>query len=251
MIKSLLLSKYPELQYAVSTIQDGTQSYLWRDKPIDVVLQNKQKFWAKQGMVLDRTVGMLLQHGTDMAIVGANDAGRGTLPDSDVFKVDALLTQDLDLVLYCLSADCLPIILYDPAKQALAIAHCSWKNTTEQFIGKVIAKMTQEFDTQSADLVVFIAPAISKQSYVFPKAEIVQKDAGWQPYLVEMPGEKIGIDVMGYNIAQLKAAGVPAAQIEDCGIDTYASKDYFSHRRSVVQKEPEGRFATLACLKTR
>jgi copper oxidase (laccase) domain-containing protein len=119
------------------------------------------------------------------------------------------------------------------------------------YIGMVVAKMKEEYGTLPSDLKVFIAPAIHKQSYAFPLGDehIAQRDKpNWQPYLSETEG-KIHIDVVAYNIDQLKDAGVKAENIEDSGIDTYSPVDFFSHRQSVVENLPEGRFATLAWLK--
>ena len=250
MIQSQLLNTYPQLGYAVSEVSDGNMSYTW-GKTDDEVTKNRKKFWAKQGLELKSSVGMQLAHATGVQVVGEQDAGKGTLNNDDYYNVDALITNTKGLVLYVLTADCCPIIMFDPTNQVLALAHASWKNTDQEFIKKVVSQMQTEFETSPADLKVFIGPCIHAQSYAFDKEgeQIAQRDKpNWQPYLKE-EGGKVHIDSVGYNIAQLKEIGVKPQNVEDSGIDTYAAPNYFSHRQSVVQNLPEGRLVTLAWLK--
>ncbi len=250
MIKSEVLSKYPALGFAVSEIADGNMSYTWGKTEAEVT-SNLQKFWEKQGVQLQNSVGMMLAHSTDIQVVGDADRGKGTLNQDDYYNVDALITNTKGLVLYVLTADCCPIILFDPTNCTLGVVHASWKNTDQEYIKKVVATMKSEYNTNPSEIVAFIGPCIHAQSYAFDSHDehIAQRDKpNWQPYLKEEHG-KVHIDIVGYNIEQLKQAGVKPENIEDSGIDTYSAKDYFSHRQSVVENLPEGRLATLAWLK--
>lgn len=250
MIKSKVLSKYPNLGFAVTEIPDGNMSYTW-GKTESEVTNNLQNFWEKQGVELRNSVGMLLAHSTGIQVVDGGDRGKGTLNKDDYYNVDALITNTKGLVLYVLTADCCPIILFDPSHNALGVAHASWKNTDQEYMKQVVAKMESEYGTNPSELAVFIGPCIHAQSYAFNSNDehIAQREKpNWQPYLKETNG-KVHIDIVGYNIEQLKQAGVRPENIEDSGIDTYSAKNYFSHRQSVVENLPEGRLATLAWLK--
>ncbi len=249
MIPSILGGYKDQLGFAFSKIDDGNMAYTWGEK--SEVSANRDTFWQKAGVELKNSVGMMLAHGTELRVVDQSDAGKGTQNDDDYYDVDALITNTKGLVLYVLTADCCPIILFDPVKAALGLVHASWKNTDQEFVKKVVATMQTTFKTNPADLKVFIAPAIHPQSYAFSKNDehIAQRDKpNWQPYLEEKAG-RVHIDVVSYNIDQLVEGGVLRQNIEDSGIDTYSSKDYFSHRQSVVESLPEGRLATLAWLK--
>ena len=66
-------------------------------------------------------------HGNVAQVVGAADRGRGTTAAADAIPgADVLVTADPGTVLAVLAADCVPIVLYDPAAHVLACAHAGW-----------------------------------------------------------------------------------------------------------------------------
>ena len=128
-----LYKKY-NLTYAFSTTQDGNMSFRWAGQ--DKVIKNRQEFLKKNGIEPAGTVAMSLTHGTTIKTVDTAEIGSGMLNPGGV-EADCLITREKSLFLFLLTADCLPVIFYEPKKEALALAHLSRHNTKENFIRKI------------------------------------------------------------------------------------------------------------------
>lgn len=228
-----------ELLICTSTIADGNMSYLYGDT--QKVLHNRTRFLRRAGTDPACAVAAMLQHRDHVEVVST--AGRSL----DLFA-EALVTDSKNLFLMLHTADCLPVVLHNPVREVVALAHLGWEPTGLQLLPKVIGVMAARFKSEPADIHAYFGPAILKDSYVVD--EVLQKDdPRWHPFLEDTDDGKICIDNVGYNKAQLVAAGILESHIslEHC-VDTYTSPQYFSHRRSIVTGEPEGRLLTIAAL---
>ncbi len=228
-----------------SQVSDGAMSFVYGESA-DVLAQRK-RFLDKNGVGMSKTVCMRLEHGTNIADISSKDLGANMESLEEKLLVDALITTEFNVGLMSLTADCLPIVIYDDKTHTVALVHCSWKNTTEMFVSKVLKHLHDKYDVVISDAQVIIGPSIRQESYGFE--DLSQKnDPNWQPFLEQQDG-KYHIDVVGYNVAQTIDSGVPVGNIQDCGIDTYADTNYFSHRRSQEKGDPEGRMATIVMMK--
>jgi copper oxidase (laccase) domain-containing protein len=237
-----LLSRQKNIRLAFSTVRDGNMSFRWGAK--SEVAGNREKFLEKLGLIPEDCVGMSLTHGLTIKSVDAAAKGVG-LRQPNGMAADCLVTKEKGLVLFLLTADCLPVILYDPARAVLALAHISRKNIGQQFVEKIINKLSARFGCQPKNVVVGIGPGIHQKSYKHTDAPEKQQ-LDWQPYLKEVADGQTAIDLVGYTAAQLLAAGILQNNMEISEIDTAASKEFFSHCRAKRTGEPEGRFATVA-----
>ena len=69
------------------------------------------------------------------------------------------------MALCLLYADCVPVYLYDPKNEAIALLHSGWKGTLGQISEKAIRRMEQEYGTRPADIVAVIGPSICQDCY--------------------------------------------------------------------------------------
>lgn len=210
-----------QLVQASSTIFDGNMSFMHGEST--QVLANRTAFLHSHGLKIDGCVAAVLEHGTNVTVVTKKDAGLGIVELDSGLKCDALLTQESNLALFLLTADCLPITFYDPHNQAIALAHVSRANTQLRFVEVIVKAMTTQFGSNPKELHVWIGPGIRYHTYV--------------------------VDLVELNIDQLQQSGVLKQNINSNAADTFTSTDYFSHRRSATTGETEGRFATIAFLK--
>ncbi len=98
-------------------------------------------------------------HGNVAQVVGAADRGRGTAAAADAIPgADVLVTADPGTVLAVLAADCVPIVLYDPAAHVLACAHAGWRGTVARAAASAVAAM-ESLGAHPADIVAGIGPA--------------------------------------------------------------------------------------------
>lgn len=230
--------------YAVSGTVDGNMSYLWGNA--DEVTENRKRFLAKYSMRPEDCVVMKLEHKDRVEVVHPFDRSAN---DADAVVAEALITNHSGVALFLLTADCLPISLYDPCHGVIALAHLGWRPTDKLLIKKVIRVMFEKFGSEPQDIVAHIGPGIHKESYVFKDPE-QKKLSGWAPYCHDLPNGETAIDIIGYNIAQLLEVGVIAEHISADPSDTAAAPEYFSHYRAVRNNEKEGRFATILTLRT-
>jgi polyphenol oxidase len=246
MYTSELLKKQSGITHGISGVGDGNISF--RLGPHDAVLACRTKFLGALGIPLDRSVS---QHGMGdrILVAGSEHLGRGMRDSETSVEANAFITNQPNIGFFLPIADYLPITIFDPVQKVIALVHASRPATNLQIAAKVIAKLKSEFNCKPAGLLVAFGPTIQAKSYIFNNHiyDLVTKD--WQPFLKILEPGRIAVDVPAYNRAQLIQAGVPAANIEDPGIDTTSSPNYFSHVRSTKTGEPEGRFAAAVMLR--
>lgn len=209
----------------------------------ETVAANRAAFLGRVGIDASRVVVMDVEHGNKVVSVTAEDAGDCLSPQHRV-AAEALMTNEPGLALFLLTADCLPVAFHDPAHGAIALAHLGWKPSAAGLAAKVVHEMQGAYGTDARDLHVIIGPGIHKESYAFEHLDQAASPE-WQPFLSQDTKGKWHVDLAGFNVAQLVAAGVPSDAIAVDPVDTAASTQYFSHYRAARTGEPEGRFATV------
>jgi len=98
-------------------------------------------------------------HSDHVAIVdSANQA-------ESIADTDAVITNEPGLFVCVQTADCVPILLYDPQKKVVAAIHAGWKGTVSKIAQKAICKMTEQYGSNPADIVAGIGPSIHMHAY--------------------------------------------------------------------------------------
>ena len=139
------------------------------------------------------------------------------------------------------TADCVPVLLYDPVKRVVAAVHAGWKGTVLHISQKTVAMMAQKFGCDEADIRAVLGPSIGTDSFQVGE-EVAEhfKNAGFPMDEVwSFKGMGDGspmsgghhIDLWKANRWLLQVAGVKPENIQICGIDTYTDESFFSARR--------------------
>ena len=162
-------------------------------------------------------------------------------PAESVAGVDGLVTDRPDLPLLLTCADCYAIVVFDPRRRALAVAHAGWRGTAAGIAGGAVTALRQEYGCHAGDLVAGLGPGICGDCYEVGTEVAERFDvAHLRP---SRPGHHL-LDLAAANRAQLETAGVPAANIHAHGACTRESSVLPSHRRS----QDGNRFACLAAI---
>ncbi|MDO8664626.1 MAG: polyphenol oxidase family protein [Candidatus Liptonbacteria bacterium] len=228
------------LIHGFSELKDGNMSFVWGER--EKVLSDRKAFLDKLGIKFEDSVAMFLKHGTE--IMSVNEFSRG----EDAMPVDCLITKSKNVFLFVLTADCLPVIFYDPDNGVLALAHLSRINSPKNFLLKIIQKMESEYSSKPGNLIAAIGPCIHKESYVFIKEELKRRipdEKAFSGYIADLPDGRKSIDLVGYNFEQMVLTGIKKENIEISGIDTAKNEEFFSHYHSRLTGSPEGRIATV------
>jgi YfiH family protein len=216
------------------------------------VRENRRRAAAALGAAPADFVFAAQVHGSRAEIVSAADRGRGTLAAEDAIgPADALVTREPGTVLAILVADCVPIVLYDPAAHALACVHAGWRGTVARTAQAALAAM-RPLGTRPRDIIAGIGPSIAPDVYhVGDEVSDAARDAfgGWAQALLRPagPGRWL-VDLAAANRHILRTAGVPDSQIHTAVTPTGPDPGlFFSHRA----ERPCGRFALAAKLEPR
>ncbi len=212
----------------------------------DRVQENLRRLCAALALQPEDLVRTQQVHGTRIAQVTWADAG--SLQED----ADGLVTDAVGLPLFLVFADCVPVVLYDPAHHVLAACHAGWRGTVDGIAAAALEAMVAVYDTDPAQVWAGIGPSIGPESYpVGPEVvELARARLHRAERFLHRNGrEQVHFDLWEANAAQLVEAGVPRAQIEIAGIDTAQNtQDFFSHR---AEQGRCGLFALVAWLQPR
>ena len=78
---------------------------------------------------------------------------------------DASATTRPGLLLAVQTADCVPILLADLKRRAIAAVHAGWRGTLQRIVAKTIGKMQMQFGSRPADMLAAIGPSIGGCCY--------------------------------------------------------------------------------------
>ena len=139
---------------------------------------------------------------------------------------DALVTAEPGLWLAVRTADCVPILLADPAHRAVAAVHAGWRGTAAEIVRATLERLVRQFGTDLGQVVAVIGPAIGACCYqVGP--EVHARFTRWAS-----PAAAGHLDLAEVNRAQLLACGVEPSRVEILGACTRCDPErFFSYRR--------------------
>lgn len=178
-------------------------------------------------------------HGTSIAVVKDPATTREELEG-----FDALITDVPGCAIGVRTADCIPVLLYDPVHKVVAAVHSGWRGTLNRISQKVIFKMKDVWGTDPSSLKAVIGPGICRKCFQVGE-EVVNYFKGnginidpiytWDgPKGENMKGGH-HLDLIEENRIMLLEAGVPEDNIQLSGICTYEDTRFFSARREGVE----------------
>lgn len=211
------------------------------------VLANRARLGELLGYDPQRAVCGAQVHGTQVAVVGEKEAGRGaTAADDALPGIDGLVTTTPGLPLLAFFADCVPVFLYDPVRRAAALVHAGWRGTAGHIAEAAVKVMKEECGCRPVDLWAVIGPSIGPCCYRVGSETAAGFGQGPLPYLEPDGGGAWRLDLWEANRRQLLAAGLLDARIHVAGLCTACHhQTFFSYRAG---RGITGRMAGLVML---
>jgi hypothetical protein len=167
---------------------------------------------------------------SDRVVVVTSENFTNTIDDTD-----ALITNESGLFICVQTADCVPILLFDPVKKVVAAVHAGWKGTISKIAKKTIGQMTEKFGCNPADIVAGIGPSIHIHAYeVGPEVvEAVEASFSNSPALLKpsMNEGRAFFDLWEANQTVLMESGIPEENIELMGLCSFEQADLFYSAR--------------------
>jgi YfiH family protein len=212
------------------------------------VVENRRRFQSALGAGESHLVALKQIHSD---VVQMFDA-----PPGQPCRGDASATDRAGLLLGVQTADCVPILLVDPKKRAVAAVHAGWRGTLQRIVVKAVGHMQMQFGTKAADLLAAVGPAIGGCCYEVGTEVAIQfqsqfADAhewfdefrtGEEPNPVQWlnmmppghqpPPKNVLLDLRKANRAQLVEAGLRGQNIFVNEFCTACRRDlFFSYRK--------------------
>jgi len=206
-------------------------------------LRNRKDFLLGFGIDYKDLVCAKQVHGSCIRCAKEEDRGRGAFLYTDSLdNTDGFITDKRNLPLAIFTADCLPIFLYDPGRQAIGLIHAGWRSTQANIATKAVGLMQHEFGTSPSDLYVGFGPAIRGCCYEVDKefkdlfaCGLIEKD------------NRYYLDLAQVNKGQLLSSGVKADRVFDARICTFCQNtQFFSYRK---ERESCGRMLSVIMLR--
>jgi YfiH family protein len=141
-----------------------------------------------------------------------------------VAACDGLVTAAAGQALFMRSADCVPLIAYDPILKTAGLAHAGWRGAREGIPARLLQALVAKFGSRPSTIIAALGPSIGPCCY-----EVGPEFESWFPRQMR-EGRKL--DLPAVVIEQLCGAGVRAANIHSSGVCTCCTPaDCFSYRR--------------------
>ena len=163
-------------------------------------------------------------------------------------EADAIVTHLQGRSLAVLTADCIPIIIYDPVQHVTGVVHAGRKGTEKFIFSNVVEVLVREYGSSPLDLTVGMGPAIRgccyevDKSCISPFLERIPRHSGW---VRESKNGKFLLDLLEANRQEGVAAGIPIKNIYSDGPCTFCDNhQWYSYRKEGTT----GRMMTLAML---
>ena len=158
---------------------------------------------------------------------------------------DALITSLSGICLMTTAADCVPVLLYDPVKKAIAAVHAGWRGTISKIVTHTIEAMQEAFGSEPQHIIAGIGPSIGPEVYevggdVITAVVEAFGDEAQRLFTVAETPLKSKFNLWEANKIQLLKMGVPNENIEVAGICTFSNHENFF---SVRASKNSGRFA--------
>ncbi|MCD7858012.1 MAG: peptidoglycan editing factor PgeF [Clostridiales bacterium] len=217
------------------------------------VRENCRRFCAAIGGAdAERLVFSHQVHRADVRVCTLADAGKGLDRERD-YEADGLMTDVPGLPLMIFSADCIPVLFYDPAGRVVAASHAGWRGTALGIVAVTLSRMEAVYGCRPADIRCAIGPGISRCCFEtredVPQAMRDALGAEAEDFIDPLPNGRFHVDLKGINRRWAEKGGVPPENIvisDDC---TSCKRGlYWSHRHTgpargsmaaVIQLNPE------------
>ncbi len=169
-------------------------------------------------------------HSSHVEQASAFDSG------SVVSDTDGMVTDARNIFLSVITADCIPILLYDRYKKIAGIVHAGWRGLYSEIVLEAIGQM-QTLGSNPIDIVAGIGPCIRSCCYTIDEKradlfrnKFTQKYGDPLAFIIDYD-QKIYLNMPYLAREQLLEAGVLIENIEDAELCTFQAADLYSYRR--------------------
>ena len=240
MIKSKQLLKFKQVNHGFFNKKGGKSKGIYKslncgigssDKKKNVI--NNLKIVCKKIKISSRRLVLLDQiHSNKFYFIKKNYKFK-----KKKLNGDALITDVKNVAIGVLTADCVPILIYDKNRKIISAIHAGWKGAYKGIINRVI-KFFLKKGSKPKDLIVTVGPCITEKNYEVQndfKEKFVKKDRQNKKFF-NIRKNKTYFSLNKYVYYHLKKLGIK--NLEIIKKNTFDPKNnFFSARKSIQNKE--------------
>ena len=239
-------------------VGDLNLGFTKHDEP-EKVHENRRRFLqAIGGEPYKHFVVLSQRHTPIIRLIDRAEQASDNFLQPGTMRGDAAMTDLPGVLLTVQTADCVPVLLFDPKRRAVAAFHAGWRGTLARIVERGVGTMRRQYGTDPVDVLAAVGPSIGPESYSvgeevqheflsqFDYADALFKDVyDSDPIREKYPllfltarapghspiGPQLHLDLWEANRRQLLDAGVPTGNITITGLDTAADTGrFFSYR---------------------
>ena len=238
-----LLDQFTEIAHFCTTRQGGVSvgNYAsfnlspYTGDDLAHVAENQQRLNELIGIQTLRMAVPYQTHGTELREINESYFQLSNEEKECYLKgVDGVFTQLTQVCVAVTTADCVPLLFFDPIKKVIGAVHAGWRGTCASITKKMILTLVEYYGSNPLDIRVAIGPSISSKVYEVGEEVITQfSDAGFDiKEIVAQRNNRFYLDLWKANSSLLKSLGIKDEHIEISGICTFTEyENYFSARR--------------------
>lgn len=229
--------------HGFSTRHGGVSQGMWAELNLgasrgddpDHVRENCRRFLAAVGASDGRLVKSNQVHKDAVRVVTSAD-WKSDICEKVDYEADGLMTATPGVALMIFSADCIPVLLYDPVRRVVAAVHAGWRGTAEGIVTRAVERMEEVYGCRPEHILAAIGPGICPDCFEthedVPNAMMAALATPVLQHIQIKENGKFAVDLKGINLMRLEQAGLDPANVavsSDCtACDT---EKYWSHRK--------------------
>lgn len=193
------------------------------------IIQCRKALCSDLGIAADHIVTARQTHSAEVAIIDR-------LPVEPLVGVDALVTKLRGVVVGVFTADCVPILLCDPAEGVIAAVHAGWRGTVAGIAANAVRAM-ESIGAKAKRIEAVVGPSICQKCFEVGNevvAEFARHALSLNSIIVRNSTTfKAHIDLAAANCHLLEQSGVPRGNILMSGLCTKCHPDRFFSARNL------------------
>ncbi len=151
-------------------------------------------------------------------------------------EADGMITKKTNLTMGIVTADCVPIFIYDPKNRLAGVVHAGWKGIVQGIVAEAVVR-THQAGSKPQNLLIGIGPSIGNCCYNVDavRVEEFKRALGGSVVAkgIQRKGTSWYLSLQSVITNELRQLGIKRENIEDCAICTACeSEKYFSFRKA-------------------
>ena len=153
---------------------------------------------------------------------------------------DAIVTKIKNIGIGILTADCAPILIYDPNKKIIGCVHSGWRGALNGVIKNTVKKF-EELNSNINDLITVVGPCIKKENYdvkIDFYERFINQNHTYEEFFEKIDNNKYIFDLRSFINREISNLNIK--NVENIELDTFSKrKTFYSYRRSLLEKEKD------------